>query len=157
MKMKNKSNLAIIIGSDHHNTLGLIRSLGVNGVNPFLILVNPQGVNNYCAKSKYLEGVKIVRDDEEALAFLNDSFDGELHKPVIFPSSDGAEFLIDTHRDELAGKYILSGINEKQGAVAELMNKSSQANWAKSIGIKIADTQFVDIQQYNGGGYSHVS
>lgn len=140
MKMKNKSNFAVIIGSNHHNTLGLIRSLGINGVNPFLLLVNPQGVNSFCAKSKYLDGVRIVRDDEEALAFLNDSFVGELQKTVIFPSSDGAEFLIDSHRDELSGKYILPGINEKQGAVAELMNKSSQANWAKRIGIKIADT-----------------
>lgn len=138
--MKNK---VIIIGINHFNTLGLIRSFGVNGIKPYVIIVNPDEYCNFCIKSKYVAGYFIVRSDEEAYRILKEKFVGEQLKPVLAPSSDGAIYMIDTHHDELKEKYILPHINNKQGGIARLMNKLNQAMWAQELGIPTAKTYLV--------------
>lgn len=142
---------AIIIGSNHWNTLGLIRSLGLNGVKPYLLLVNEHGETNYCAKSKYLSGCTIVKEYEEALSFLRNKSNNTNNSPVLFPSSDGAEHMIDSHMDELKHYYTLPGINEQEGAVSYLMNKANQALWSEDLGIPSASTYLVDLANLGKG------
>lgn len=142
--MKNK---VIVIGINHFNTLGMIRALGINGVKPHVIIVNPNGVNNYCAKSKYVSGYDVVTSDDEAYSALINRFKEETVKPVLVPTSDGAIYMIDTHHDTLAEKYIIPHINNKQGEIAKLMNKANQALWAQDLGIPTAKTFLVNFDE----------
>ena len=137
-------NKVIIVGINHFNTLGLIRSFGVNGIKPHVILVNPDGVSNFCGKSKFVGGFDVVHSDEEAFALLVEKFNDEKLKPVLVPSSDGAIYMIDTNHDTLSNKFILPHINNKQGEIAKLMNKDNQALWAQQLGIPTAKTFLIN-------------
>ena len=46
----------IVIGADHHNTLGVLRSLGEKGINSILLLIS-ENKKSYVAKSKYAKEV----------------------------------------------------------------------------------------------------
>lgn len=144
---------AIIIGSHHHNTLGLIRSLGRNGVKPDVLFVNNSGKDDYCQKSKYVKRYITVKTYDEALShlILGTFLDDNCH-PVLFPSSDGAEYMLDINMYMLKNKYVVPGINNKQGEVAKLMNKAVQNLWAQSLGIQTAKTYLVDLQDVIAGG-----
>lgn len=48
---KNMDNQVIVIGTDHHNTLGIIRSLGEEGKLPIVMLPNLKLA--FITKSKY--------------------------------------------------------------------------------------------------------
>ena len=57
-------NKVVVIGGDHHNTLGVIRGLGEKGIAPDLILVTPSKMT-YVDASKYIARQwKIDCDDE---------------------------------------------------------------------------------------------
>ena len=47
----------IVFGENHHNTLGLIRSLGEIGLFSYLVLVNSNGLYPFVAKSRYIKKV----------------------------------------------------------------------------------------------------
>lgn len=144
--MKNK---VIIIGTNHFNTLGLIRSFGVNGINPYVIIINPNNSNNYCIKSKYVKEYNIVNSYDEALSVLLEGVHNENLKPVLVPSSDGGIYMIDTHHNLLSERYILPHINHKQGEIAKLMNKANQMRWAKELEIRTAETYLINFDDEN--------
>ncbi|WP_028911844.1 ATP-grasp domain-containing protein [Prevotella sp. MA2016] len=137
-------NKVIIIGINHFNTLGLIRSFGVNSIKPHVIIVNPDNYKNFCVKSKYVGGYHIVHSDEEALRILVENFHDEPCKPVLVPSSDGAVYMIDNNHDILESRYYLPHINHKNGEIARLMNKFNQALWAQELGIPTAKTFLIN-------------
>lgn len=43
----------IIIGGNHHNPLGVVRSFGVNGIRPYGIIVTGQNKSSFVTKSRY--------------------------------------------------------------------------------------------------------
>ena len=53
----------IVLGSNHHNTLGLVRSLGEAGHKVYLILI--QSKCNYVNKSKYVSRCFLIDNLEE--------------------------------------------------------------------------------------------
>ena len=56
MKFEKKT---IVIGGNHHNTLGVIRSLGRKGVMPYVILTSGDN-NSFVLKSKYIKNFSIL-------------------------------------------------------------------------------------------------
>ena len=54
----------IVIGADHHNTLGVLRSLGEKGINSILLLIS-ENKKSYVAKSKYAKEVHFLTREEE--------------------------------------------------------------------------------------------
>ena len=88
-------NPVIIIGGNHHNALGVIRSLGEKGIRPYAILTNDDKYA-FVAKSKYLEGADIIREDETAIMnLLAEKYAGKDEKPILIPTSDFAAYCID--------------------------------------------------------------
>ena len=61
-------NKAIVIGADHHNTLGIIRSLGEKGVIVHAILLDC--TTSFVSKSKYLRDVAYSSSHASELADL---------------------------------------------------------------------------------------
>ncbi len=140
------NNKVIIIGINHFNTLGLIRSFGIHQINPYVLIINPDSVANYCLKSKYVKGHIVVKTYDEAFEFLCANFENETTKPVIIPASDGAIYMLDNSYNKLSDKYILPHINHKQGEIAKLMNKLNQSIWAESLEIPTAQTFLLDFK-----------
>lgn len=135
-------NKVIIFGGDHYNALGLVRVFGKNGIKPYGVLtINPQKEKaSFASKSKYWEKVWLVHSEKEGLNIIKNFFCQEKKKPVIIPSSDGAEVIIDEHLDELKDIFIVPGINQIQGAVVDLMNKTNQIKWADELGLRTANS-----------------
>ncbi len=135
-------NKVIIFGLDHYNSLGLARVFGVNGIKPYGILKSCYDTHkkDFCYLSKYWTKVIYVDSEKQGIRCLIKNFSNEKERPVIIPSSDQAEEAIDHNYDILANNFIVPGIQNKGGAVLGLMNKMEQAQWAKDLGINVADT-----------------
>ena len=143
------NKVIIIGGAIYHNSLGLARSFGVNGIAPYGILVGDKGCKwkNISALSKYWAKVWIVKDEEEAISLLLDKFANENDKPVLVPSSDGAALAIDRNYCLLAKYFLVPGIKGKQGVIANLMDKFEQIKWARSLGLDIANAEIITIDE----------
>lgn len=50
---------AVVIGTDHHNTLGVIRGLGERGIMPDLLLVSG-GKRSFVSRSRYIFTLYLV-------------------------------------------------------------------------------------------------
>lgn len=94
----------IIIGGDHYNTYGIIRSLGEKGV---LSNVFIQGTSqsSFVLKSKYIKEGKVCLTDNELLKSL-EKYEFE-KKPVVFCCSDQALSFVLSNYEQLNNSFIL--------------------------------------------------
>ena len=134
-----KSNIVIVIGGDHHNTLGVIRSLGYRGIKSILILVS-QTNKTYVNSSKFLNAVYRVNNDEDAIDLLIEKKE-EFSNGIIIACSDGISSMIDCNKDKLSD-FAIPGSNI-QGRVTELMNKETMSNLAMEVGLNVPKSWIV--------------
>lgn len=139
--MKKELN-PIIIGGDHHNTLGVIRSLGERGVRSDLILVS-QSKRTFVDYSKYVDAKEIITNDEDIVGCLLSKFVNKEGKPVIICCSDSSSGQIDEHYDKLEGYFLLPGGGGK-GVITPLMNKRLMAKLAVETGLTIPQSYYVE-------------
>lgn len=135
-------NKVIVIGGDHHNTLGVIRGLGERGVKPDLILVTPS-IRTYVDASKYIARQWKINSDDEIVDLLLLHYKGEKEQPVVICCSDTSSGVIDDNRDKIIPYFILPGA-EKQGQVSSLMSKKRMAELAIEVGLNIPHTTYVN-------------
>lgn len=133
---------AVVIGGIHHNTLGVVRSLGDNGlskINIFLILVNKsEKKKNFVANSKYVKkkNVFVVFESKGVLDSLSEiSKDGK--KKVIICCSDETAEVVIKNREALKENYYCPSAELD---IASLMTKSFQFEVANSVGMSIPQT-----------------
>ena len=95
----------IIIGINNANTLGLIRSIGISGRRPD-VLLEPCNLR-FCSLrfSKYIGKLHILKTTESALDVLRSEYWDECVKPVILCSSDKSVALLNEHYDELSPRF----------------------------------------------------
>lgn len=128
-------NKVIVIGSEHHNTLGVIRSLGEKGLSSDVILVTNEK-EPFVGKSKYIKNLYKVSTETNVLRCLIDNFGSYGLKPVVIACYDAVSSVIDENRQELSDFFILPGA-EVQGRISKLMNKQVMAELAVSEGLQI--------------------
>lgn len=129
-------NKAIVIGADHYNTLGVIRSLGEKGIPVYLILITQN--EGFVDKSKYVaQSWSVHSSEKEILEILIRNFNNEEFKPVIIPTSDFAVKTIDENLDILKYKYIIPNIKNTQGKITKLMNKKTMNKIAIESGLTV--------------------
>ena len=133
-------NNVIVIGCDHHNTLGVIRSLGEKGIGPDVLIVTQDG-NTFVGKSKYIRNLHIVRNNNEIVPYLLSHFKSEKDKSVVICCHDASSSEIDLHADELRSWFIIPGA-EKQGQITYLMNKKVMSDLAVDSGLSIPKTYY---------------
>ena len=138
-------NKVILIGGNHHNGLGLVRSFGVNQISPYGIIVGDDAEKSFVRLSRYWTKTWAVKNEEEAIDLLLREFSDEKEKPVIIPWSDGAAEAIDENLDKLKDKYIVPSLGGKQGAIVELMDKQEQVEFAKKYDLPMAKSYVVDL------------
>lgn len=139
-------NKVIVIGGDHHNTLGVIRSLGERGIYSNVILISLSKMT-YVDSSKYISNLWRIRSEKEIIDVLLSQFRDEEEKPVVICCSDLSSGLIDENLGKLAPLFYLPGGGE-EGRIATLMNKQKMAELAGEVGLKTPKTfYFSDLSQ----------
>lgn len=126
-------NRVIVIGGDHHNTLGVIRSLGEKGVMSEVLLVTTLR-DPFVGYSKYVERLHTVPVASDVVQYLLTCLRDECQKPVIICCSDATSSEIDLHFEELSVWFHLPGSRE-QGRITRLMNKKLMTELAQSCGL----------------------
>ena len=143
--MKENLNKVIIIGTDHHNVLGTVRSFGVNKIKPYGIIVKNDDSPLWVTKSRYWNKTWVIDSDEKISEILIHYFSEEEHKPVIICCSDGAMSHIDDNLNQLSQYFILPSFNNEQGAITRLMNKEIQSEFLQRNGIKTLESKIIDL------------
>lgn len=129
------NNSAIIIGNNHHNTLGLVRSLGRGGLDVVCLVVDKNIAHSFVSKSKYVNDFCLFPSFDMVLDYLK-SHQTDCLVPVFTTSDEGAEFL-DLHYDELNKNYLLNNCGHKQGGISYWMNKEIMLAKAQECGLRI--------------------
>ena len=93
------ANKIIVVGGNHPNTLGLIRSIGEKGL-PVYLMLEPCSTLDYCNLrfSKYITKMYLLKSEEEILTILLSDFKNEKEKPIILCGSDASISLLDSFR-----------------------------------------------------------
>lgn len=126
-------NSAIIIGSSHHNSLGVIRSLGERGYGVEFINYSAKGVFDYVSKSKYIKKYVALNNIYEVYEHLKGRPYSK-RKEVIISCADVVTEHLNLHYNQLSDRYVIPGVPH-QGKMVELMDKTTMINMAYKRGI----------------------
>ena len=138
-----KNHLHILFGQDHYNPLGVVRSLGEDGISPVVILISeskPHLVN----KSRYIGKLHWVKSIEEGYEVLLSNYGNEPLKPFIYTCSDDTESFLDLHYNELIEHFYFFNAGE-QGRITKIMEKEEMIKMAVESGIDIPKTEVVRV------------
>ena len=138
-----KNHKHIVFCSDHYNPLGVVRSLGEEGISPIVILVEknkPHLIN----KSKYLGVLHQVKSKEEGYNLLLSVYGDENERPFVYSCSDDIESFLDLHYDELKPRFYFFNAGE-QGTITRMMEKKEMIRMAVECGIDIPKTEVVKV------------
>lgn len=147
-KYENFDRDVLVIGGDHYNALGVIRSLGELGIKPYYIMISNEKI---CptASSKYIK--KVFRFDENdekgVLEFLTEKFYTK-KKAFIIPTGDPIEVFLDSNLNKLKEKYIIPNINSKQGEIIKHMDKMYQKELCEKNNINYAKSFYIELDNY---------
>lgn len=127
----------IVFGFEHYNPLGIVRSLGENGIRPIGIIV--KGKRPITSKSKYLSKVFLVDSIDEGYGLLLDKYGKEKNKAFVYASDDQITNYMDARFDELKDKFYFYNAGEN-GRIAEFQNKANILKLASKHGLQYLKT-----------------
>lgn len=130
----------IVFAQEHYNPLGLIRSLGENGISPIFISVKRKGP--VACLSKYISVCHHVDNVEQGFELLLREYGNEEQKPYVLFSDDMCIGYVDQHYDELKDKFICYNAGQ-QGRINEFMDKQKILDLAKEHGFNVLDSVVV--------------
>jgi len=130
--------VAIVFGSNHVNSLGLVRSLGQKGIRVFY--VTRQDASNFVSRSKYIEKTLFVADSFDLKITLKNLDIKENDLTFLFPGDDFFASSIMNVKDLLDNKYYCPSRSE-----SNKYDKYEMAMMAKSIGFNIPHTKKISI------------
>ena len=136
----------IVVGGNHHNTLGVIRGLGFGGVKPIVILHIGDENDPCVAHSCFIKEIKLVSFVENVLQVLRDYSKKLVDKAIVIACSDGTSSLLDMHCEELSEYYILPG-SSKQGLLTKIMDKEKMAELGRSVGFNVPKSWVVESEK----------
>lgn len=144
--MKKAATLtAVVAGHDHQNTLGVIRSLGEDGIRVIAVFLS-DGDSCSAAYSKYIDEFFIVRPKElvSTLITVGNKL-GE--KAPLIPCGDDTAAPIAQAYDQLKTWYILP--RAKNGVdMLRLMNKMDMLEAARSAGLMVPNWVCIERQNF---------
>lgn len=133
----------IVIGGNHHNTLGVLRSLGEKGLFPELILVT-SCKRPYVKYSRYIyDYCQLSKWDDVLLELENRKCRYNGLKPVIISCADLATYYLDSNYDELVDYYCLP-LGRSQGEISKAMDKMEMKRMAEKVELNVPYTYSLD-------------
>ena len=137
-----KKHEFIVFAMDHYNPLGLIRSLGEEGIKP--IMIAEKSKTDISSYSMYIKEYIRVETAYEGYSILMDRFAGKCQeKPFLFTCDDRTIEFLDRRYDEW--KHFFIGFNGgRNDQISKYMDKFEILKLAKKHGLKTIDTICVD-------------
>lgn len=135
----------IVFGAEHYNPLGIVRSLGEEGIRPIVITVNNK--LKITSASKYCGEVYHVDSIEQGLNLIVDNYAKDIYhdeKPFILTSDDPTTSYLDQRYDKLKDKFYFYNANTP-GRITETMEKKQLCDLAIKYGLSIPETYKVKI------------
>lgn len=136
------NNKVLIIGSDHHNTLGLIESLAQRGVKPYVIVYSHDKVP-YLKYSKNYTQLWVCDTEDGIIECMLSNFEDKTNKTIVLSSADVVSVFLDYHYKELNDYFILP-ISARYGELERIMSKQYMAELAIKVGITVPRTWLTD-------------
>lgn len=136
-------NNVIIVGPDHYNTLGIVRSLGEKGIQPIVIIFTNGAKSSFVIKSKYVKaGFLFETADVKIIDFIADKWYSKEEPSIVIGSSDIACTLIDANLSKLDG-FICANCNMQENGVVTLMDKYTMNHRAALSGIEVPQSSLL--------------
>lgn len=129
-------NEVIILGGNHHNTLGVIRSLGEKNISPILILID-KTQKGFTSKSKYIKKTFFVENAEEGISILEKIAENLKEKGVLITTNDKSAKAVDNKYYLLSKYYFLPNVNQTEGLLVSNMDKEFMKNIALKSGMDV--------------------
>ena len=142
-----KKHKLIVFGENHHNTLGLIRSLGEVGLYSTLVLVNSNKIYPFVAKSRYVEKAWIVNSVHEGLDIILNTFSDEQYHPIIYPTYDSEVKVLSENYALLQDKFIMPSIINRSWTLSECLNKEFMRILANRVGMYTPQSWIIDFSK----------
>lgn len=137
-----KDHKCIVFGIEHYTALGIVRSLGREGIYPDLIAVS--GKAPVVSSSKYVSKVYRAGTVAEGYEILIREYAGEDENlPVVYCSDDKTVGYLDLHYDELKDRFIFFNA-QKQSGITEYMDKFEILKCAKKHGFSVLETRLCE-------------
>ena len=127
----------IVIGGDHHNTLGVIRSLGEKGIQSEALITSPD-LKTFAGCSRYVKKLHVVPYPKDIVPYML-AYLIQKEKSIVICCHDAAASEIDVHLEELRPFFVLPGSVE-QGHITRLMDKKVMSELALQCGLSIPET-----------------
>lgn len=139
-----KNHDIIVFGLEHYNPLGVLRSLGQEGIYPTLITL--KGRWPISEKSIYVKELHNVQTFDEGLELIQKKFGNAKpdELPIIITCDDKTMQFLDVQYESLADKFIIFNANGENGRITKYMDKFEILKAAELNGLKILPTQIVD-------------
>ena len=124
---------AIIIGDSTHNTLSIVRSLGIEKI-PFILILKCEDDTCNVLKSKYVKRNQVHRIEKiiECLDILN-AYNQEDKTYLICTFDEAAEW-VDKHENDLYRRFVTPCRGRNIG---NLFNKAEQCKLAEQCGLTV--------------------
>ncbi len=140
-KGKDSAIPVVLFRSENPGSLAMTRSLGRMGVAVYAVDCDADALawrSRYCTKAVASEAVRVA--DEAAVQWLCDYGARFDRKPVLLPTFDTRNLLVDAHRQRLSRHYLLP--QPRSGAVARLHSKRDMHALCLEHGIPTPRTAF---------------
>lgn len=134
------NHLHIVLGGEHYNPLGIIRSLGEAGIRPVAIIT--KGKKKFVGSSKYILKAIHVDDVEEGIRKLLQDYSNLVVKPFVYITDDYFLEAVDTHYDEFKNRFIITNAGGS-GRISFYMNKDNINQIASECGMNIPRSEVV--------------
>lgn len=135
------NNKVLIIGADHHNTLGLVESLGQKGIKSYVLIV-AEVEKSFVLKSKYVKNGWICSKPEDIVDEMLKHFSDTQNKTIVYSSYDDVSSVLDASSDRLSPFFILPITNE-MGSLRHKMSKEYMSKLAREVGLCVPQTWIV--------------
>lgn len=141
-------NSIVVLGGNHHNGLGIIRSLGEIGCKLFFIAISTR--KSYVTKSKYIEKSWYAESEQDVLNIIFDNFSQENTKSIIIPSDDYTASIVDRNLNLLSKEFLVPNINWEENAVLKNMNKHLMNSLAEKHGLLVPKSYEINLNEVEG-------
>lgn len=137
----NMNNKVLVIGADHHNTLGIVESLGEKGIKSYVLIV-AEVKNSFVLKSKYVIDGWICPSPDCVADEMLKHFSDTINKTIVYSSYDDVSSVLDLESDRLENFFILPVTKEK-GSLVHKMSKEYMSELAREVGLCVPRTWIV--------------
>lgn len=125
----------LVIGGDHHNTLGVVESLAYKGIYPYVIIITHRK-DGYVLHSKNIKEGWCCADESQVMNCIISNFIEKQHKVVAIATNDQAAVILDKNY-KIIHNCVIIPTTKPMGELSGWMNKEKMASHAAEVGLNV--------------------